>query len=284
VCAAANGDAMITWIDRGAGDTSAVRARFRTGSVWGPTSLVSAPEDLKVWGLKVACSPDGNHLVLYGNNSVMPRALEARVYDAALGDWKSPPSALGDRSYNATVVTTRTTRGERYVAWEEYDSGTSTKYYMVRSFDGTTWSTPDTLASGSSLYSLLLAAAGDDVHAVWLRGINNELVTRRLAAGTSTWSSETPLDSTSAVQEVSMSGGGFGDALVAWAEATAIRTRAYSPTTQTWASTVTLKEDLLEVGYGSLHSIIDPRRRATVIWTEYESPSNSFSAKARTFR
>jgi len=283
VCVAANGDVMLAWIDYDKDYKGVVRARFRTASGWGSTSVVSASENGTFFGLEVACSPDGNHLVVYGDESVTPRTLLGRVYDAALGDWKAAATPLGDRVYYGRVVTARTATGKRYVAWEEHDDETSTSYFMVRSFDGTSWSEPDTLASGS-LYDLSLTAAADDVHALWMRSTDNQLVTRRLAAGASTWSTETPLGELSSVQALRVSGSRFGDALAAWFDDTNVMARAYSPATQTWGDVVTLTDGPVLVGHGSLDCILDPRRRATVVWTEYDSDAEILVAKARTFR
>lgn len=280
-CFAQNGDVMVVWLE-GAG-SGAVRARLRTGGTWGTTSLVTPAEGLDVYGLEVACRPNGNHVVLYGQYGT-PAALYARVWNAAGGDWQAPAAPLGTLEYQSGVDTARTSAGTVVVAWREYDSGTSTTYYRARLHDGSAWSaTTETLASSDtvSLNGFWLASAGSAVQAIW--AVGTQLSTSRFAGGS--WSSATPLgDPLTGLSEARASGDPAGDVLFAWVDSAGVQARMYAPGTGTWGATVTLGPTGNGIAYGSLAAALDPRRRATVVWTVWDPTASTFSAVARTYR
>jgi hypothetical protein len=284
-CVAQNGDVMVVWMDGTADSTYSLRARFRTGTTWGTTSLVSAGEGLNLYGLDVVCSPNGNHMVLFGEDDGSARALNARVYDAALDSWMAEVP-LGEDSYQYYVETARTADGRVVVAYEEYDDTEMRGYFRARTYNGTTWSTPaDTLASDDpvDVNNLRLAAAGNDVHAVW-RASPSQFMTRRLEAGTTTWTAEAPLETVAAVQEFCLAGGPTGGLVLAWAASSTVAAQLYSPGTETWGTSTPLLPAGDGVGYGSLACVMDQRRNATVVWTEWDPIAGEYSAFERMFR
>jgi len=275
VCTSADGTAMVAWIERPGGGAQPVRARIRTASGWGTTTLVSETEERTYYDLEVVCSPDGNHLVVFEDTTADPRTLQARLYDAALGEWM-PVTTLSGRYADGGYSVARTDSGKRFVAWHEFDADGS--YFMVRSLEGTTWSDPVVLTSDAGS-TLRIVTAGEDVHAFWRS--SGAIVTRRLLAGTSAWTDEEVFDDAMDVYDVSASGSAFGDVVLAWSRGLTVSARLWSPSTKAWGATELLGEATTLIGYGSLHSLIDPRRRATVVWTEYDS---HFSVRSRTYR
>ncbi len=284
-CVAQNGDVMVVWMDGTASSTYSLRARFRTGTTWGTTSLVSAGEGLDLSGLNVVCSPNGDHMVLFGEDPGTDSVLNARVYDATLDNWMAA-TPLGTDNYQYYVTTARTADGRVVVAYEEYDDTAMVGYFRARTYSGTTWSTPaDTLASDNpvNVNSLRLAAAGNDVHAVW-RASPSQFMTRRLEEGSTTWTAEAPLETVAAVQEFCLAGGPTGGLVLTWAAGAAVAAQLYSGGTDTWGTVTPLLPAGDGVGYGSLACIMDSRRQATVVWTEWDPVAGEYSAFERTFR
>jgi len=130
--------------------------------------------------------------------------------------------------------------------------------------------------------NLTLAAAGDNVHAVWRAGA--ALITRRLEAATTTWTAEAPLETVTGVQEFCLAGGSNGGLLLTWTASNAVDAQLYSASTDTWGTTAPLLAAGDSIGYGSLACAMDPRGRATVAWTVWDPVASSFSAFERTYR
>lgn len=284
-CVAENGDVMVAWMDGTAAGYS-VRARVRTGTTWGTTTLLSVTEDRDLYGLDVVCSPAGNHAVLFGSQDGSDRVLNARLYDATLDAWDAAPVPLSGTGYQYNVKTARAADGRVVVAWEEYDDVGMAHSFHARSLTGSTWSTPAaTIAEEDviSLGNLRLAAAGDgDVHAVWRAG--TEFVTSRLEQGSATWSTGTPLETVTALQEYCVVGDPLGGLLLAWTASNAIAAQRYLPGTDTWETPTPLLAAGESIGYGSLTCILDAQRRGSVVWTVWDPTAMQFSAFERTFR
>lgn len=280
VCVAANGDVMVVWMDGTADDSFSVRARFRIGGTWGTPVLVSG-EGLNLYGLDVVCSPDGDHMVLYGEDDGSGRALMARVYDAGEGDWDAAPLPLGDDNYQYQSTTARTSDGSVVVGFEEYSDTEMLSYLRARTYSAGVWSSVATLADSDpiSVSNLQLAAAGNDVHAIWREG--SDFMASRLEAGSTAWTTAAPVATVAGVQEFCVAGDPFGGVELAWVEGNAINARFYR---DAWGSEVAIKPATSFIGSGSLSCVVDARKRASVVWTLWDPTAMQFSAFARTFR
>lgn len=284
-CVARNGDAMVVWGDGSGSDMRAVRARFRVSGTWGTPKLVSAAENLDIGNVTAACSPDGNHLILFGQREGGTEHVYARVYDTELMDFRAAPAALGYESAQGDIGAARTDDGRFVVVWSEYDSDTAVETYRTRTYANGAWSgSADALATSESdaLFGLAIAAAGNDVHVAWLGG--SELRTRRLAAGASAFGEVSPLATVSAFQALVLGGDRFGDALLVWADGDALHARVFDLASATWGASLPVKEDSSEIGSGSMDALIDARRRITVTWTEWNPTESAFNLFGRTFR
>jgi hypothetical protein len=281
VCVAENGDVMVAWIDGTSDDAFSVRARFRTGDTWGTPVLVSGSEGLGLYGLDVVCSSDGDHVLLYGEDDGSARALVARVYDASEGAWHAAPLPLGDDDYQYRLATARTPDGRLVVGFEEYDEADMTRYLRARTYSDEVWSTTTTFADSDpvSVSDLRLAAAGNDIHAIWRSG--SDFVASRLEAGSTAWTTATPVATVAGVQEFCVAGDPFGRVQLAWVANNAINARLYR---DAWGSEVAIKAASQFIGSGSLSCVIDARKRASVAWTLWDPTAMQFSAFARTFR
>jgi len=281
VCVAANGDVMVVWMDGTDDDAFSVRARFRTGGTWGTPLLVSSSEGLNLNGLEVVCSPDGDHMVLYGEDDGSGRALMARVYDASEGDWTAAPLPLGVDDYQYESTTARTPDGRVVVGFEEYDTTEMQTYLRARTYTAGAWSTVATLADSDPVFvsDLKFAAAGNDVHAIWRSG--SDFVASRLEAGSTAWTTATPVATVAAVQEFCVAGDPFGGVELAWVANNAINARFYR---DAWGSEVSIKAAGEFIGSGSLSCVVDARKRASVAWTLWDPAAVQLSAFARTFR
>lgn len=283
-CVAENGDVMVAWMEGTANSALTVRARFRTGGTWGTATRVSPADDLDLNNLEVVCSPDGDHVVLYAENTGVTTELNARVYDASAGDWAAPAAPVGEGGYQYQMASARTVAGRVVVAFEETDETLMGTVIRARTYEGGAWSASiDTLADNApvNVSNVSLTAAGNDVHAVWIGG--GQFFTRRLPGGSSTWSAETPLDMAAPIQEYCLAGDPTGGALLAWASNDDLFTQAYSTGANAWGTSSPI-ENVGQFGYGSLACVLTPQRQAAVVYTVWDATAMSFSAFVRAFR
>lgn len=287
VCVAANGDAMVVWADGVDSENLAVRARFRVGGTWGTPSIVSVDDGLEISDVSVVCSPDGAHLVLYGeDDGLEPRALMARIYAPTSNDWADAPTPLNaaDMDYQTITSAVRAEDGRFVVSWVDYEMGTGIERYRARSLEAGAWGVTDTLTTseGGSFGHTALTAAGDDIHAVWWQ--DGAIAGRRLVAGATEWIPAAPIASTPSLQELAIAGNAHGDVALVWADTGDVIARRYTRSTGTWGAPRTLTVDGDGVGYGSLSVVVDRRRRVTVAWTQWDAGIAEYSVMSRTFR
>lgn len=283
-CVARNGDVMVAWLEGPTAQDQSLWARFRTGGTWGTPSLVNASEGQALEGLHVVCSPDGDHMVLFSDHSASPFALKARVYDASASAWEAPAFTLttGPGPYMDVASAARTADGRAVVAWEEAvdDSEGATHVLRARTYGAGTWSTVALL--DDSFGSLVqVAAAGNDVHVVWPDG--SQFVTSRLDAGSTAWTTSTPIGPVNAAIQLCLAGDSFGGVVLAWRETTTVLARLYR---DGWGSATTLRAES-DTGTGdlSLDCVLDHRKRASVAWTvRPDIGSSIFSINVRTYR
>ena len=284
-CVGENGDVMVVWQDGTSATTSSLRARFRADTTWGATSLVSGSEGLFIYDMRVVCSPEGNHMVLYGVDDGSSRIWHARVYDNTRKDWEADAVPLADSGDPWALETARTLDGRVVVAWAEVNDAEPGAFLRARTYDGSSWSPRvDTIAEDEfyGVHSLQLAAAGNDVHAVWRK--DDRLRTRRLEAGSSTWSLDVPFGPAPDMQEFCLAGDPLGGVLLAWTTSQAVDARFYSPRSESWGPVEPVHAGGESIGYASLGCILDPQRRATVVWTMGPPQGGDFSAFAATYR
>ncbi len=285
VCVAENTHAMVVWLDGAGNQDYSLRARFRTeNGIWGTTSLVNASEGQGLESLQVVCSPDGNHVVIFVDNSASPSALKARVYDADARAWEAPAFTLttGPGPYAGLYSATRAADGRVVVVWQEAVDATeeSPSVLRARTYGAGTWSAV-ALLDDSTSGRMQVTAAGNDVHAVWQDGA--QLVTSRLDAGSTAWTTAAPIGPVAGLRQLCLAGDSFGGALLAWRETTTVLTRTYR---DGWGNATTLRaESDTGTGENSLDCVLDLRKRASVVWTTRpDIASSTFSVSVRTFR
>jgi hypothetical protein len=280
-CVSENGDAMVAWVDSTSLTSSVVNARFRTESTWGTTSLVSGGDPVSVSDFHVVCSPDGNHLVVYGVQEDTTNVWHARVYDADREDWEGPATPLSDENHH-TFTSARAADGRVVVGWGADNAPGGS--FRVRVHERNEWSpmvhtVADDVYNGA--YFLALTAAGNDVHAAWLE--NSERRTRRLDAASSIWSPVVPFDGFVSSQ-FCIAGDPLGGVLHAWTTLETVHAQIYSRGSQSWGPVEMLYAGGDIIGNASLTCVVDPWRRATVAWTLRDPANNRYSVFARTYR